>query len=351
MLAVAKTKREPGIELVDVPEPKLTGENQVLIEVKACGICGSDLEIYSWEPRMARRLASLPFPLILGHEPAGTIVEVGKGVPHLKVGDRVACGTGGECGFCYYCRRGLFHLCDNRHLYFGSGAFARYFRINSVAAFKIPDDMPFQQAACLEPLCVSFRAIERSHLKPGDFALVIGAGPIGFLTAILARLNGASKVGVAGRSTSALRLHLAADLGFETFRVDEESFREKILSETGGQGADVVFECSTGGWAAFKEAGKAVRKGGEIILVGLGPDGECNLGDIMGRELTVMGSYHSLPSTWDRAIALVASGRLELDPIVTHVLPLENAVEGFEAMVNRKALKAVLEFPKEWTGH
>ncbi len=340
MLAVAKTRKEAGIDLIDLPEPKLATENDVLVEVKACGICGSDLEFYLWDPGAQRRFAAITLPMILGHEPAGIVAKVGKNVSHLKVGDRVTCDLAPGCGHCYYCMRGLSNLCDNRYAHVGSGAFARYSRNNGLHTFKIPDDIPFEQAACIEPLGVAVHAVERSHLKAGDFALIIGPGPIGLLTAMVARASGAARVMVAGRATSASRLKLAADQGFTALSIDS-SFRDKVLSETRGRGADVVFDCA-GGTAAFKEAARAVRKAGEIVVGGLGPEGEFDVEDIMARELTVIGAKGRQSSTWDRAIALVASGTVNVAPIITHVLPLDKAVEGFEAMVNRSSMKVVL---------
>lgn len=342
MFAVIKPAPRPGIEFADRPEPKLVNRDDVLVEVAASGICGSDTARFEWkkpDPRFA-------FPRILGHEGAGTVVEVGSDVTGFKPGDRVAMDSAGACGKCYHCRRGITSLCAHRHeTSLGSardGTFARLCVTQCNGIFKIPDHISFDQAIVIEPLAVAMRAMERSHMKPGDYVVILGPGPIGTLGVMVAQVNGASKVVLTGLDIDKERLQFAArDLKVDTVNVSTQNLQKKVMEETDGIGADVVFDFA-GGAKALTQAMEVVRGGGEIIMTGSWSAGEVDMQRVIGRELTIIGQQGRVPSTWQRAIALVASGQIDPSRIISHRLPLSKTDEAFDLFFKRVARKIVL---------
>jgi len=192
---LAFVKKQPGLggELLEWKEPTLQSSHEVLIEVKACGICGSDVHFYEWPEEMnAQLLKVLTFPRVLGHEAAGILREVGREVRDFKVGDRVVCETWGGCGLCYYCRLGRFNhrLYQKRIGQKVDGEMAKYLVVPSLSLYKISETLSFDEGAVVEPLGVALHAFERSHMKPGDDLVIIGPGPIGLLGAMIAQAMG-----------------------------------------------------------------------------------------------------------------------------------------------------------------
>ena len=296
------------IELQEVPYPEI-GPRETVIEVQAVGVCGSDTTYYTvgyigdWV---------VEGPIILGHEVAGRVVEVGPEVTRVQVGDRVAIEPGTPCRDCRDCMAGRYHLC--RDLKFLAtppydGALVQFLAMDERNLFPIPDTMSFEEGALLEPLSVGIWACKRASLEPGDDVLVSGAGPVGVLAAQTARALGAGSVTLV--DISDFRLQLARELGFDVERSDAPSERD----------FDVLLECS--GAPGVLAAGLArLRTNGRAAMVGMPKKPvELPLSNLNDKELTI-GLVHRYSHTWPTAIELVASGRVDVKSIVTHRFPL-----------------------------
>jgi len=223
MKAIAKTKPELGVEIVDVPVPK-PGAEELLVKVAACGICGSDLHIYLWELGAERAVPSMP--AVIGHEPAGEVVEVGKGVTGFKVGDHVALDPFGPCGRCPACTSGRFNFCHTPGRL--GGAFAEYSIAPVRNSWVVPKAMDMEQAAMLEPFATGLHAIEESSLAAGDSAVIEGPGPIGLCTALAARALGLSSIVITGLAADAERLALAREMGFKTVCASDRDWIDQV---------------------------------------------------------------------------------------------------------------------------
>jgi threonine dehydrogenase-like Zn-dependent dehydrogenase len=338
MLAVVKNKPEVGIEIIEMPEPDIK-KDQAMIEVKACGICGSDLHIYEWEPF----IRWIPLPRVIGHEVAGTVCKVGEEVREFEQGDRVVADTWSGCGNCYFCRLGRFNHCLyqarlGQHV---DGGMARYVTVPVNSLYKIPEGLDFPEATVIEPLGVMLRAFERCDMKPGDDIAIIGPGPIGLLGVMLAKASGASTIIVSGLKEDRERLQYAKRFGGIPVNVEEENLKDKAIDLTHGRGVDIVMDVS-GGKHSLAEAIDIVKPGGQIGVIGLSPEGTLRPHLIVDKEITIHGSFRRQPSTWHRAIKLVANEVINTKPVITHVLPLERADEGFQTLLRKEGLKVIL---------
>ncbi|MBI2958364.1 MAG: alcohol dehydrogenase catalytic domain-containing protein [Chloroflexi bacterium] len=344
MRAVVKTNRQPGIHVLDMPTPEI-GPNEALVQIKACGICGGDLDLYQAKPgAFSRRGRPVELPRIIGHEPAGIVVGVGKEVRSIKVGDRVASDSGAGCGACYYCQQGYFNLCVERR-FIGThrdGAMAEYCAIPGPNLFKIPDSISFDEAAMLEPLGVAVRAMETLvRFKPGDDVAVLGPGPIGLLEAMLARAAGAGKIFVVGRSTSEKRLEFARQLGFSTINAERDDVLSVIRAATGGLGVDAVFDATSSGMPG--EATVLLKGIGQLVITAtMEGKVEFNADDFKARSLIITANRARNPSTWYRAINLVACGRVDVKPLITHRFDIENADTAFRTLQRREGMKVLI---------
>lgn len=340
MLAVVKTRPEPGIEILDRPEPTIARDDHVLLEVGACGVCGSDLHFYEWAPHMR---GEITLPRILGHEVAGTVIEVGRAVTQFKPGDRVVTETWGGCGRCYYCRLGRFNQCmyQTRIGQKAEGGMARYVVVPDISLYSIPADMPLDEAAVVEPVGVALHSVERVDLKPGDTVAVIGPGPIGILAAMLADRAGANRVIVLGLAADKARLDLVRRMGYDVVVTDREDPLEAVRSRTTGRGAELVLDAS-GGSGTLSLALELVRLGGQIGIVGMSPEAPFNPSIAALKEVTMYGSFRRQPSTWFRAIKLVASRKIDVRPLITHRVVVAEARGVFEILLHRDGIKAII---------
>ena len=344
MKAVVKTKREPGIEVLDVDIPEV-GDADILVKVIAASVCGSDVHVYEWTPNYEW----MPLPVILGHEFAGEVVQVGAKVDMVAVGDRITAMPGMPCGRCLHCQVGKPDACANRiGLGLASdGAFAEYLRITAGASiFKLPDDLDTETASLTEPLCVVLRAVDLSTIRVGQTTAVLGPGPIGLLTLQVLKAAGAGLVMVAGTSADEKRLQIARELGADVIvNVDKEDLVSKARELSGGGlrgGLDLVFEAS-GNSKSVTQAVNMVRPGGKAILIGIHPaPAEIPTTQLVRQSKSVIGAYGYDAEIWRRAIALFTTGKVRAGPMITHRLPLTQAREGFEAAVRREATKVIL---------
>jgi len=341
MKAVVKTKRGLGnVELKDVEVPEIAPD-EVLIEVKSTGICGTDVHIYDdaafYEP-----------PVILGHEYSGVITKVGGEVSNFNVGDRVTSPATIPCGTCFLCKINRVNRCVGKKRILGAykanGTFTKYVAVPSKILHKIPDNLSFDEAAVAEPVaCAIHNVSERVGINLGDIVVVLGPGPMGLLSLQVAKISGAKQVIVTGVRADKDRLKLAEKLGADlTINVEEEDPVKIVKSLTGGLGADVVLEAS-GASAARKQAFEIVRRCGKIGLIGLsGKTADINLDKIVEGELDVIGSWGTVWTSWRRALSLISLGKIKVAPLITNKLPLEKWQEGFMMMKERKALKVLL---------
>jgi len=341
MIAAVKERPKPGISLLDVPEPKC-GADDILLRIRAAGICGSDLHAYRWNEWAERTLKKLP--VILGHEFMGEIAEIGKNVKGFKIGERVAVDPAIACGKCTGCRNGHFNLCEHREI-IGSdrnGAFTRYTLVPPDLLYKLPDEISDEIGAFLEIFALAVHAVERSKVKPGDTAVVVGAGPIGLSTLICAKAAGAKKIFVTARS-SLVRIKAAKELGPEAvINVSEADPAKTILELNDGQKVDVVFEVS-GNPVVIPQAVEYVRKGGEIVVVGSPPkvNVEIPLLMMVRNEISLIAVQGRTHSSWVRAINLV--GRVNVAPILGPIVPLDDIEDAFRKCMNGEVIKLFIK--------
>ena len=330
-------------EYSDFPDPEVD-DDEVLIRVKACGICGSDVQGFTG--KTGRRIP----PLIMGHEAAGIVEETGENVKGFEKGDRVCFDSTVYCNKCRPCRKGFYNRCESRQVLGVStpefkrhGAFAEYVAVPWWIVSKIPDTMSFTQAALLEPVSISTHAGNRAPISTNDTVVVIGAGTIGLFILQAARLRGAARVFVA--DINEFRLDLARKLGADkVINSLKSDLREMVFKETEKKGADVTFE-AVGYAQTFLDGVSIIKTGGHLVAVGnLEKAAEFNLQELVARELTFTGSYASSGEFRD-CIDLVATGKINVEPLISDVLPLEDGPGAFERLLKAEEnlLKIVLE--------
>lgn len=330
------------LEVAELPDP-VPGEREVLVKVAACGICGSD--VHGYDGSSGRRIP----PIVMGHEAAGTVVAVGSAVERFKAGDRVTFDSTVSCGECSFCARGHVNLCDRRQVvgvscldYARDGAFADFVVVPERIVYALPAEMPFADAAMLEAVSVALHAVAVSRIAAGETALVIGAGMIGLLTLQAARVSGCSRVFVA--DIDATRLRLASLLGADAVILSAtQDLVSECLRLTAGRGVDVVYE-AVGRSETVLAAIDAVRKGGTVTLIGnLTPEIQFPLQKVVTREVRVQGSAASA-GEYPHAVDLVSSGKIQVQPLITAVAPLEEGPAWFERLYRREPnlMKVVL---------
>ena len=328
------------MDLQDIEEP-VPGANEVKIKVQAAGICGTDLHIYKDEFR------SRP-PVVLGHEVAGEIVDVGANIQDLHPGLRVTTETYySTCGECMYCRRGQENLCLNR-LSIGSGVnggFTQYVVVPATNIHILPENIGFEAGALTEPLaCVVHGILGPSTINPGDVAVIAGPGTIGLLALQIIKAAGATAI-MLGTTADQLRLALAHDLGADyTVNVETDNPEALIADVTQeGLGADVVYECSGAGPAA-QQLLRLVRRRGRYVQIGLfGKPIAWDLDQVCYKELVVTGSNASIPATWDKALKLLATGVVKTQPLITDIFDITQWELAFQKFEARSGIKTLLK--------
>ena len=330
-----------NLELTDLPVPS-SGPDEVLIRVAACGICGSD--VHGYDGSSGRRIP----PIVMGHEAAGIISAVGDAVRNFSQGDRVTFDSTVYCGACLNCLRGDKNLCDNRQVlgvscgdYRRAGAFAEFVAVPARILHRLPDNLPFAEAAMLEAVAVAIHAVSLAPVDANTTALVIGAGTIGILTLQAARAAGCKKVFVTDVDQD--RLNLAKQLGATETLLSDDSLHSRILQLTYNQGVDLALEC-VGCNETVAAAIDAARKGGTVVLVGnIAPNVNLPLQKVVTRQIRLQGSCAS-SGEYPRAIELLASGAIKVKPLITAIAPLEDGASWFERLHNREPnlLKVVL---------
>ena len=339
MKAVVKLKKGEGnIEIQEVDEP-ITGNSEVKIEVKAAGICGTDIHIYHDE------FKSNP-PVILGHEFCGIVAEVGDNVREFKVGDRVTAETAAKiCGKCLYCRTGNYNLCPERlGLGYGvNGAFTKFCVVRKEIVHFLPSNVDFISGALCEPIaCAVHGVLEQTNVLAGDIIAITGPGAIGLLALQLSKLAGGFVV-VLGLSADKERLSLAKELGADIVINIEEEKPEKIIKKISkGYGADIVLECSGAPSAAVLGL-KLVKKRGQYTQMGLfGKSINIDFEQIAYKELRVTGFISHNWRSWERALDLLRQEKIQTKALVTDTLSIMDWKKGFEKLEKKQGIKIIL---------
>lgn len=319
--------RVGGITIASRPEPNASA-GHVVLRVDASGLCGTDLHIAAGEYPLAKS------PVVLGHEYAGTIVEVGDGVHGWQLGDRVVVDPNIPCGGCRFCHDAKPHLCTNPQTLGVTidGGLAQYSAVPVSRIYRVPDGLSMTAAALTEPLACALHAVDRANLRAGDTAIVLGAGPIGLLCAALLKTAGASQVLVS--DPQGARRARVAEFGGEPLTPDQVPNGE----------ADVVLEC-VGRSDTMLAATTAVRAGGTVVWVGVAPPEATvpvNPYDIFRREITIRGTYTN-PFTMDRSLAILQSGDIPWERLITHTLPLAQFPEAWDTHARSLGLKVCVE--------
>jgi len=340
MKAVIKTKPEPGAEILEVEVPT-PGPDAVLVKVQATSICGTDLHIYQWNDWAKKRIKNMP--QIMGHELCGQIVELGSNVKNLNVGDIISAETHIACGYCFQCRTGLAHICQNCRI-FGvdiDGVFAEYALVPSANAWLVAEKIPKDFVSVMEPLGNAIHTVLAGEIA-GNNVLITGCGPIGVMSIAVSRLCGATKI--IATEVNDYRIHLAKKMGADiVLNPQKNDVLETVFNETNGLGVDIVLEMS-GSPSAINDGLKAIRAGGRFSMLGI-PDHplKIDLTNIIFKYITMQGiNGRLIYSTWYKASRFLASGRLDLEPVITHRFRLEEFEKGMELMASGSCGKVLL---------
>lgn len=340
MKALAKLKDKPGIWQTDVAMPTI-GHNDVLIKIRRTSFCGTDMHIYHWDD-WAR--SSIPVPLVLGHEYAGEIVEIGSEVQGFEIGDRVSGEGHITCGYCRNCRAGRRHLCNNAAGVGVNrpGAFAEYLSLPAYNLFKLPDDVSDDLGAIFDPLGNAVHSA-LSFDVAGEDVLITGAGPIGIMASAIVRHIGARNIVIT--DVNDYRLALAQTMGVtRAINVSKQNLGEVITELGMAEGFDVVLEMS-GAQAAINTMLEVINNGGKIAMLGIPPEPEpLDWNKVIFKGLTLKGVYgREIFETWYKMSSLVQSG-LDVGAVITHHFDSDNFLQAFELMDSGHSGKVILHW-------
>jgi 2-desacetyl-2-hydroxyethyl bacteriochlorophyllide A dehydrogenase len=319
--AVLEAVNKLVVQDIPVPSP---GPNEVLIKVEVCGICGTDLKLYHGD-------YSANMPVVLGHEYVGEVVEAGADVVDLKAGDKVVSDPNESCGACYWCRSAQPCFCNSLAAYgvLRDGGFADYCTAEQKGVYPIPEGLDFDSAAFTEPVSCAVHAADRIQGKAGENVVIIGGGPMGQLLLQFARHSGANKV-IVSASKPAQR-EMAERFGADAvINPQTDNVKQAVLDLTDGLGADVVVE-AVGRPSTIEQAIEAANASFSPF-------------DVLSKELTILGSWVN-PYTYSRALDMLASGKVDVKPLITNRLGLDDILDGFEMMANKPQgfVKALVE--------
>jgi (R,R)-butanediol dehydrogenase / meso-butanediol dehydrogenase / diacetyl reductase len=324
------------VRLGEVGKPSLQ-EGEVLIRVSHAGICGSDLSIYTGKHWRAKP------PLTMGHEFSGSVVDVASSEPGFQPGDSVVVEPLLPCGKCYVCQSGAYHACKDLKL-IGidvDGAFAEYVKAPAHRVYMVPQEISPAEAALVEPTAVAVHAVKRSRLKLGDQAVVLGAGPIGLLVAQVARVVTSRPVEVV--EIADWRLQQARELGLDPIDAKAVDPQKEILDRTGGRGADVLFDAA-GAAPTARQQPVLTRIQGQVVMVAMPKEPlPVDLAAFALREIEMIGVKVYDRSDYEAAISLVAESRVDVQALISHILPLEQTPAGLElALKASEAMKVLI---------
>jgi len=329
------------VNVRDVPLPKIN-DGDILVKMRACGLCGSDLEkVYGHYGVVSKRL---------GHEPAGEIVAVGKNVKDLKVGDRVFVHHHVPCYSCHYCKHEDYTMCPQYQKSnlepcgLAEVFLVREWNISKGGIIKLPTNVSFEEAAMIEPLACCIRAVNKSDMKKGDDVVVVGVGPAGIMHVILAKTLGAGKI--FALDINDFRLEFAKKLGADmTINTAKQDPVEIIKNSTDKRGADIAI-IATSSTKALVQSLDLVRSGGKVVLFGVPPKGSCvtlDASNVYANEIRIIPSYAASEKETKQAFELIVSKQLDIKPIITHRFSLERANDAIKCAYEAKdAMKVVV---------
>ncbi|MEI8199623.1 MAG: alcohol dehydrogenase catalytic domain-containing protein [Eubacteriales bacterium] len=331
------------MDLEEIPFP-LINDEEVLVKVKAAGICTTDIELYDGSmPYYKQGLSKMP--ITIGHEWSGTISQIGKNVKGLQVGDLVVGDISIGCGKCRNCLRGMYHLCDDRTelgVIRYDGCMAEYLKTEGKNIYKVPEGITAEEAALVEPAATALYGVRKTHLDPGDRVAVFGDGSIGLLAAQIANCSGAGKVAVVARKD--LHRELIESLGLTLINSNDGDLHKMIETALGGP-ADVVFE-ATGNAEAYKSAISVVRPGGKLCAMSITgtPEIAIDMDYVVTRDITIIGMLAS-PNSFAQTLALIAAGKINVAACISHRFPFEQTVEALDfvrSKTSRNRIKVVI---------
>jgi len=336
MLAVVKEAPGEGFTLkkVEIPEPD---EDEVLIQVKSVGICGTDIPIF-------KGIRKVDYPLIPGHEFSGVIVEKGNKVTQFQIGDKVISGLVVSCGKCNYCKEGLESLCDNiwEIGIHRNGAFAEYVKVPERVLHKMPKNLDFDDGASIDPIASAYRPVKKAMIHSDDVVVIFGSGPIGLYALQIALKEGAKKVITVGSSVE-MRLKLAKELGaYATIKAKTDDPVKIVKEITNSKMADVIIE-ATGVPSVVNTCFDCLKKNGRLSLAGIfHQKALIDLAPVVRREYNIFGSICYTWLDFQNSIDLVATGRVKTKPIITHHFKLKDMGKALDLINQKKAIKIIL---------
>jgi len=339
LMKAGEGSARPTVRVSEIPVPAVS-EGELLVQMKACGLCGTDLEKLRGE-----YTAALP---VLGHEAVGVVAKVGGSVKGIKEGDRVFPHHHVSCGSCYFCERGSETMCDRyRTSNLDPGGFSEYFRVpvwnvSHGGVLKIPSGVGFEEASLVEPVACCMRALDRCGVMQDDSVLVVGAGPVGMAHALLVASMKANVI-ISDVSEDRLRFAEERRAGV-VLNAGKLDIPRETRERTQGRGADLAIAAS-GSKGAIIQALKSVRKGGKVCIFGVPPKGsmlEYDISDPYNTEVSIISSYGASDSDTARAIKLLASHKVDLGSLITHRFPIDEFERAVDAATAGKALKVVI---------
>jgi L-iditol 2-dehydrogenase len=321
---------EPGKIKFQEVEEKVVADNQKKVKIKCIGVCGSDIHVFHGKHPYTS------YPVVQGHEVSAVVVQIGKDVTNVKVGDVVVIQPQVVCGRCYSCTHGMYNACENLKVmgFQTTGMASEYFVVDAQKALKLPDGMSFEHGAMLEPLAVAVHAVRRFGSVKDKGVVVLGGGTIGNLVAQTVKALGAEKVLLS--EISSYRLQTAQKCGIETVNPESENLKDTIRNVFGENGADVIFEC-VGINTTMKHAIEYARKGSDIIVVGVFADlGTINMGFVQDHELRLTGTAMYRTEDFQKAIQLVNQGLIEFDALITNRVKFKDYLSAYQTIDEKK---------------
>lgn len=335
-MKAAVFEREGVLSVKEVETPQIRHPDQVLIEVEACSICGTDVHITAAPAGYAATEGT-----ILGHEFCGYIIGKGADVHHLDVGDRVVVNPNNYCGVCTYCRKNLPNQCEHIEA-LGidyDGAFAKYCLVNGKVAYRISKELPAEAAACVEPLACAVNGLRKVNVQPGSSAVVIGSGPIGLMITMLLKASGAGRIFLL--ETSPYRIDLARKLGVADVLDPLHTDAKTVVLDATDIGADFVFDV-TG--SQIVSSIDYVRKGGSVVLFGVNKNARAEIAqcEVTTKEISVLGTWLA-NATFPEAIRMLETQVIDVQPLITDIVPLEHIHQGLEKLRAGQAVKVIVK--------
>ncbi len=342
MKALVKERPEPGLALLDIDVSPIQQADDVQFKVEYCAICVGEVKVYDWN-EWAAADKTLQLPTVLGHEVSAVVTEVGNDVTQFEPGDRITVDPLIYCGHCQICRQGYTNMCLNREIYGKRrGAFAEYAVLPERVICKLPENLELAEGALLENLGIAVHAVEVAPHDPGDTAVVIGCGPIGIMAAQTLAAYG---VNVVMTDLNEARLAVAGEIsGGTVINVTEENPVERVLKMTKGLGADFVLEAGAT-QSALDQAFDLARNVGTVVTIGTfnRPVSFNPFFRMTRREIKLVSTMGRTWETWRRMVQLIESNKLNLNPFISHILPLEDYQQGFDLVKAGECMKVLLK--------